>query len=208
MTTKISMLAIDLAKGGFQVCAVGPDGAVLYNRALSRTRLATLLAAWPACVVAMGLRHVASLGAGGATVRSRSAARAGGLREAFRETPEKRPRRRGSHRGGGVAPDNAFCDGEEPGDPRPRGCVSDAPMPRPAAHAAHQFASGTSGRVRARGAKGPASLKVLENALADETGELPGPVREMGTICLERSRGSPRWSKGWRTSWRRRQGRT
>jgi len=40
MTTKISMLAIDLAKGSFQVCAVGPDGAVLYNRGLSRTRLA------------------------------------------------------------------------------------------------------------------------------------------------------------------------
>ena len=28
MTTKISMLAIDLAKGSFQVCAVGPDGVV------------------------------------------------------------------------------------------------------------------------------------------------------------------------------------
>ena len=27
MTTKISMLAIDLAKGSFQVGAVGPDGA-------------------------------------------------------------------------------------------------------------------------------------------------------------------------------------
>ena len=53
MTTKISMLAIDLAKGSFQVCAVGPDGAVLYNRILSRTRLATLLAEQPACVVAM-----------------------------------------------------------------------------------------------------------------------------------------------------------
>jgi transposase len=33
--------------------------------------------------------------------------------------------------------------------------------------------------------KGPASLKVLENALADETSELPGPVREMGAIYLE-----------------------
>jgi hypothetical protein len=27
MMTKIRMLAIDLAKGSFQVCAVGPDGA-------------------------------------------------------------------------------------------------------------------------------------------------------------------------------------
>ena len=53
MTTKINMLAIDLAKGSFQVCAVGPEGTVLYNRSLSRTRLATLLAEQPACIVAM-----------------------------------------------------------------------------------------------------------------------------------------------------------
>lgn len=33
--------------------------------------------------------------------------------------------------------------------------------------------------------KGPANLKVLENALADETSELPSPVREMGAIYLE-----------------------
>ena len=44
MTKTISMLAIDLAKGSFQVCAVGSDGTVLYNRSLSRIRLATLLA--------------------------------------------------------------------------------------------------------------------------------------------------------------------
>ena len=42
--TKIRMLAIDLAKGSFQVCAAGPEGAVLYNRALSRPRLIALLA--------------------------------------------------------------------------------------------------------------------------------------------------------------------
>jgi hypothetical protein len=47
MSTEISLLAIDLAKGSFQVCAVGPDGAVLHNRALSRTRLAALLAEHP-----------------------------------------------------------------------------------------------------------------------------------------------------------------
>jgi hypothetical protein len=28
MTTKINMLAIDLAKSSFQVCAVGPEGRV------------------------------------------------------------------------------------------------------------------------------------------------------------------------------------
>ena len=32
---KISMLAIDLAKGSFQVCALAPEGTVLYNDALS-----------------------------------------------------------------------------------------------------------------------------------------------------------------------------
>ena len=53
MTTNISMLAIDLAKGSFQVCALVPEGTVLYNRAVSRTRLAALLAEQPACIVAM-----------------------------------------------------------------------------------------------------------------------------------------------------------
>lgn len=51
--TKITTMAIDLAKGNFQVCAVGPDGTVLPNRAMSRTRLAALLAEQPACVVAI-----------------------------------------------------------------------------------------------------------------------------------------------------------
>jgi transposase len=53
MTTTINMPAIDLAKGSFQVCAVTADGAVLYNRVLSRMRLVALLAGQPACVVAM-----------------------------------------------------------------------------------------------------------------------------------------------------------
>lgn len=53
MTTPINMLAIDLAKGSFQVCAIGQDGAVLYNRVLSRTRLAALLAEQQSCIVAM-----------------------------------------------------------------------------------------------------------------------------------------------------------
>jgi transposase len=53
MTTTINMPAIDLAKGSFQVCAVTADGAVLYNRVLSRMRLAALLAGQPACIVAM-----------------------------------------------------------------------------------------------------------------------------------------------------------
>ena len=49
---EISMLAIDLAKGSFQVCGVGPDGVVLFNKAMSRPRLHQLLADQSACVVA------------------------------------------------------------------------------------------------------------------------------------------------------------
>lgn len=33
--------------------------------------------------------------------------------------------------------------------------------------------------------KGPASLKLLENALADEASHLPDPVREMGAVYVE-----------------------
>jgi len=51
--TEISILAIDLAKGSFQVCGVGPDGRVVFNKAMSRSRLHALLADQPACVVAM-----------------------------------------------------------------------------------------------------------------------------------------------------------
>lgn len=35
MTTKISMLAIDLAKGSFQVCSVAADGACVDARCLA-----------------------------------------------------------------------------------------------------------------------------------------------------------------------------
>jgi hypothetical protein len=53
MPSKIRILKIDLAKGSFQVCAVEPDRAVVFNWAMSRTRLATLLAEHPACIIAM-----------------------------------------------------------------------------------------------------------------------------------------------------------
>jgi transposase len=53
MTATISMLAIDLAKCSFQVCAIGSDGAVHHKRMLPWTRLAALLGEQPACVVAM-----------------------------------------------------------------------------------------------------------------------------------------------------------
>lgn len=51
--SEISILAIDLAKGSFQVCGVTTSGAVVFNRSVSRTRLLQLLGAQEPCIVAM-----------------------------------------------------------------------------------------------------------------------------------------------------------
>lgn len=42
--SEISILAIDLAKGSFQVCAVRADGVVVFNKSVSRPKLYQLLA--------------------------------------------------------------------------------------------------------------------------------------------------------------------
>lgn len=49
----ICILVIVLPKGSFQVCVIAACGAVIYDRALSRTRFAALLADQPCCMVAM-----------------------------------------------------------------------------------------------------------------------------------------------------------
>ena len=51
--SEISILAIDLAKNSFQVCAVRGDGTIVSNRAVSRPRLYELLAKHEGCIVAM-----------------------------------------------------------------------------------------------------------------------------------------------------------
>jgi transposase len=54
-----------------------------------------------------------------------------------------------------------------------------------AAHAADQRAGGHLAEFELVAPKGPASLRVLKTALADETSVLPARVREMGAIYLE-----------------------
>ncbi|CCM78050.1 hypothetical protein BN77_p10002 [Rhizobium mesoamericanum STM3625] len=49
----VHILAIDLAKRSFQVCATDRGGAVLFNWVLSRARLQQFLNEQPPCVVAM-----------------------------------------------------------------------------------------------------------------------------------------------------------
>ncbi|SFJ83652.1 hypothetical protein SAMN02745667_02541, partial [Nereida ignava DSM 16309] len=49
----ISILAIDLAKHSFQVCATTAEGVVKFNRKYSRGKLSQLLAEHSSCLVAM-----------------------------------------------------------------------------------------------------------------------------------------------------------
>ncbi|RDC71400.1 IS110 family transposase, partial [Rhodovulum sp. 12E13] len=186
MKTKISMLAINLAKGSFQVCAVGQDGAVLSNRAMSRTRLAALLAEQPTCVVAMEAcatsHHWGRLAqAYGHEVRLVPAA--------YVKPFVKRQK-------------NDRADAE---------AIAEAALRPTMRFVAVKSADTQAGAVAFRthqclvrqrtqlinalrghlaefglvAPKGPASLKVLENAMEAEATDLPDPVREMGAVYLE-----------------------
>ena len=51
--SEVHILAIDLAKRSFQVCATALGGAVLFNRTVSRGKLEKLLGEHSPCIVAM-----------------------------------------------------------------------------------------------------------------------------------------------------------
>ena len=186
MTMKISMLAIDLAKGSFQVCAVGADGAVLYNRVLSRTRLATLLGEQPACVVAM---EACATSHHWGRVAQQHGHEVRLVPAAYVKPFVKRQKN-----------DRADAEAIAEAASRPTmrfvAVKSVETQGRAVAFRTHQclvrqrtqLINALRGHLAEFGLvapKGPASLKVLENALADDTSELPGPVREMGSIYLE-----------------------
>ena len=186
MTTRISVLAIDLAKGSFQVCAVGPDGAVLYNRVLSRARLVTLLAEQPACIVAM---EACATSHHWGRVAQRHGHEVRLVPAAYVKPFVKRQK-------------NDRADAEAIAEAALRPTMRFVPVKstetqsRAVAFRTHQclvrqrtqLINALRGHLAEFGLvapKGPASLKVLEAALADETGELPAPVREMGAVYLE-----------------------
>ncbi len=186
MTNQIGLLAIDLAKGSFQVCAVGPDGTVLYNRALSRTRLAALLAEQPACVVAMEAcatsHHWGRVAQGhGHEVR---------LVPAIYVKPFVKRQKN----------DRADAEAIAEAALRPNMrfvAVKDTETQgRAVAFRTHQclvrqrtqLINALRGHLAEFGVvapKGPANLNLLENALADEASDLPSTVREMGLVYLE-----------------------
>ncbi|WP_017926954.1 IS110 family transposase [Limimaricola hongkongensis] len=184
--TKISMLAIDLAKGSCQACAVGSNGAVLSNRAMLRTRLASLLAEQPVCMVAMEAcatsHHWGRIArAHGHEVRIVPAA--------YVKPFVKRQKN-----------DRADAEAIAEAAMRPTmrfvAVKSAETQARAVAFRTHQclvrqrtqLINALRGHLTEFGLvapKGPASLKLLENALDDETTDLPDPVRKMGTVYLE-----------------------
>ena len=186
MTTNISMLAIDLAKGRFQICALGPEGTVLYNRAVSRTRLAALLAEQPACIVAM---EACATSHHWGRVAQRHGHDPRLIPAAYVKPFVKRQKN-----------DRADAEAIAEAALRPTmrfvAVKSAEPQGRAVAFRTHQclvrqrtqLINALRGHLAEFGRvapKGPANLEVLENALDDEATDLPSPVREMGTIYLD-----------------------
>jgi transposase len=62
--TDVHIIAIDLAKRSFQVCATALGGAVLFNRTVSRAKLEAVLREQPPCIVAMEACATSHSGAG------------------------------------------------------------------------------------------------------------------------------------------------
>lgn len=186
MTTPISMLAIDLAKGSFQVCAIGMDGAVLYNRMLSRTGLAALLAEQTSCIVAM--EACATSHYWGRMAQSHG--------HEVRLVPAVYVKPFVKRQKNDKADAEAIAEAASRPTMRFVSVKSAETQGRAVAFRTHQclvrqrtqLINALRGHLAEFGLvapKGPASLKVLENALADETSILPGQVREMGTIYLD-----------------------
>jgi transposase len=186
MTTRISMLAIDLAKGSFKVCAIGTDGAVLYNRVLSRPRLMTLLSEQSACVVAM--EACATSHHWGRVAQSHG--------HEVRLVPAAYVKPFVKRQKNDKADAEAIAEAASRPTMRFVAVKSAETQGRAVAFRTHQclvrqrtqLINSLRGHLAEFGLvaqKGLASLKVLENALADEVSDLPDPVREMGTIYVE-----------------------
>jgi len=186
MTTPINMLAIDLAKGSFQVCAIGQDGAVLYNRVLSRTRLASLLAEQQPCVVAM--EACATSHCWGRVAQSHG--------HEVRLVPAAYVKPFVKRQKNDKADAEAIAEAALRPTMRFVAVKSAETQGRAVAFRTHQclvrqrtqLINALRGHLAEFGLvapKGPASLRVLEAALADETSVLPVQVREMGAIYLD-----------------------
>lgn len=183
---EISILAIDLAKGSFQVCGVDACGTIMFNRAVSRPKLHQLLADQKACIVAM--EACATAHHWGRVAQSH------GHEVRLIPTQYVKPfvKRQKNDRADAEAIAEA---------------ASRPTMTFVAVKSAEKQAKAVSFRthqcfVRQRtqlinalrghlaefglvAPKGPASLKLLENVLADPGTDIPDKVREIAALYLE-----------------------
>lgn len=183
--SEISMLAVDLAKGSFQVCAVRADGTIASNRSISRAKLVELLAAQPRCIVAMEACATAHYWG--------RVAQARGHEVRLIPTQYVKPfvKRQKNDRADAEAiaeaaarPNMAFV-----------AVKSAEKQAKAVAFRTHQcfvrqrtqLINALRGHLAEFGLvapKGPASLKVLEAALAESDTEIPARTRAMATLYL------------------------
>jgi transposase len=184
--SEISILAIDLAKGSFQVCGVKADGAVVFNRSVSRPRLYQLLAEQAQCVVAMEAcatsHHWGRIAqSSGHEVR---------LIPAIYVKPFVKRQKNDR------ADAEAIAEAASRPSMRFVAVKSAEKQGRAVAFRTHQcfvrqrtqLINALRGHLAEFGLvapKGPASLKILEQALAQPAVDLPAPVREMGVLYLD-----------------------
>ena len=184
--SEISILAIDLAKGSFQVCGVKADGVVVFNKSMSRSRLHQLLSEQNQCIVAM--EACATSHHWGRV--SQSHGHEVRLIPAAYVKPFVK-RQKNDH-----ADAEAIAEAVSRPSMRFVAVKSAEKQARAVAFRTHQcfirqrtqLINALRGHLAEFGLvapKGPASLKLLEATLAKPDVDLPGPVREMGALYLQ-----------------------
>jgi transposase len=184
--SEISILAIDLAKNSFQVCGVRADGVVVFNRSVSRPRLYQLLAEQDGCVVAM--EACATSHHWGRVAQSYG--------HEARLIPANYVKPFVKRQKNDRVDAEAIAEAAVRPSMRFVAVKSAEKQGRAVAFRTHQcfvrqrtqLINSLRGHLAEFGivaAKGPASLKLLENVLAKPDVDLPGSVREMGALYLE-----------------------
>lgn len=183
--SEISILAIDLAKGGFQVCGVRADGIVVFNKPVSRLKLCQLLAEQEQCIVAM--EACATSHHWGRVARSHG--------HEVRLIPAIYVKPFVKRQKYDRADAEAIAEAALRPNMRFVAVKSAEKQGRAVAFRTHQcfvrqrtqLINALRGHLAEFGLvapKGPASLRLLEKALADPDTDLPDPVREMGMLYL------------------------
>ncbi|WP_265519779.1 IS110 family transposase [Nitratireductor luteus] len=187
--SEITILAIDLAKGSFQVCGVRADGAVVFNKSVSRRRLYQLLSEQNRCIVVM--EACATSHHWGRVAQSHG--------HEVRLIPAAYVKPFVKRQKNDRADAEAIAEAASRPSMRFVAVKSAEKQARAVAFRTHQcfvrqrtqLINALRGHLAEFGViapKGPASLKLLEQALADLKNDLPGPVREMGALYLRQIR--------------------